>query len=56
MIKKNSAEVMNKLKFSLHMGTIWSCFKALFNVNLKKQPPGSSQVPPNVDPTSALEL
>ena len=49
------AEVENNLKFPLHMDYL-VLFKALFTVNLKKPPPGSSQVPPNVDPTSALEL
>ena len=51
------AEVVNELKFLLHcIWSVWSCFEALFTANLKKPPPGSSQVPPNVDPTSALEL
>ena len=48
------AEVTNNCFPSIW--TIWSCFKAVFTVNLNKPPAGSSQVPPNVDHTSALEL
>ena len=50
-----SAEVEDNLKFRLHID-FWSCFRALFTTNLIKPPLGSSQVPPNLDPTSTLEL
>ena len=50
------AEVENNLKFPLHMGYLVLFFKVLFIANSKKPPPGSSQVPPNSDPTSTLEL
>ena len=52
------AEVANNLKFPPPYGqwTVLSCFKALFTANLKKPPPGTSQVQPNLDPTSVLEL
>ena len=36
--------------------SVWSCLEALFTANLIKTPSGSSQIAPNVDPTSALNF